>query len=64
MGKMPQLMVAAIFCGKGVMQEISTPTHFLQLLRKKHCRVTSLAASEDKTVDDLRYGDSIGFGER
>ena len=32
---------------EGVMQEISTPPHFLQLLRKKQCRLISLAASGD-----------------
>ena len=46
MGKMPQLMVAAIFCARGVVQEISTPSLAAAVI-KKQCRVISLAASGD-----------------
>ena len=50
MGKTPQLMVAAIFCARRNARNIHPP-HFLQLLRKKHCRVISLAASGDNEKD-------------
>ena len=34
MGKMPQLMVAAIFCARGVVQEISTPSLAAAVMKK------------------------------
>lgn len=50
MGKMPQLMVAAIFCARGVVQEISTPHTLAAAVIKNIAGLSALWRQEMKPL--------------